>query len=396
MARVLLLPARAADVLAHIGTSVAIGTELARRGHDAVVGYSGDYEELPAASGLPVVPMPSGPRPRGAKPLARVFASGEDLAESAREEARVIGEVAPDAVVIDSRPSGRLACEVLGVPHVSLLHSLVGRPWYREPSPWRRRLRWATRPQRTPAYLRRRLDRDPLGLRTITAQYVEARGLLGLAPETTLFGEGVFACVTTPLLDPTVGMPPAYRYVGPLTWSAAADGVVPERGERPLVYVTQGSTGSAEILERAVRELATADVAVVATTADLCDPRTIEALGPNVTAARLLPGDQVLARADAVVAHGGNLTMLAVHRAGKPVVVLPFDYDQWLWADRVERLGTGIALRPPLLPGAIRRAVRRVLRRERYRRAAGAVGAHLREWNGPARTADLVEELAAG
>jgi UDP:flavonoid glycosyltransferase YjiC (YdhE family) len=78
------------------------------------------------------------------------------------------------------------------------------------------------------------------------------------------------------------------------------------------------------------------------------------------------------------------------------VVVVPHRADQWVWADRVERLGTGIALREPRAPGAVRRALRRILRTERYRRAAEGVAEHLREWDGAARSADLVEELAAG
>ena len=395
MARVLLLPARASDVLAHLGTSVAIGTELARRGHDARIAYGGYFQDAAAASGLPIVPAPAGERPRGPRALARLFASAEELAEKAREDAQAIEGVAPDVVVVDSRPTGTLACDVLGVPHVSLAHSLAGHPWFREPSPWRRRLRWLTRPQRTAAYLRRRLDADPLGFRTLTAQYVEARRLLGLPPDDGIFGGDAIACVTTPLLDPTAGMPPTWHYVGPITWSATGGEPAPTRGDRPLVYVTQGSTGSGELLRSAVGQLAGADIDVVATTAGLCEPRELEALGANVRAARLLPGDEVLAQADVVVAHGGNLTMLSAHRAGKPLVVLPYDYDQWQWADRVERLGSGVALRPPLLPGAIRRAVARVLRRERYRLAAHSVAQHLREWDGPARTAELVEGLVA-
>ena len=394
MARVLLLPASAADVLAHLGTSIAIGTELARRGHDARIGYAGHFEEAARASGLPLEPARATERPRGRKSLGRLFSSAADLVDAARADARTIEQVAPDAVVVDSRPTGWLGCAILGIAHVSLVHSLVGYPWYREPSPWKRRLRWLTRPQRTPVYLRARLDPDPAGVRRLTGQYFEARSLLGLPPATTLIGGDALACVTTPLLDPTFGMPPTWHYVGPITWSATTSQTVPMRGRRPLVYVTQGSTGSAEGLETAVRELAGENVDVVATTAGLCEPTALESLAPNVRAARLLPGDEVLAQADVVVAHGGNLTMLATHRAGKPVVVLPYDYDQWQWADRVERLGTGIALRPPRFPGAIRRAVARVLRRDRYRLAAAELAAHLREWDGPARTADLLEDVA--
>ncbi|MDX6487966.1 MAG: hypothetical protein QOK13_581, partial [Gaiellaceae bacterium] len=69
--------------------------------------------------------------------------------------------------------------------------------------------------------------------------------------------------------------------------------------------------------------------------------------------------------------------------------------DQWTWADKVERLGSGVALRQPVAPGALRRAVRRVLRDARYRQAAERVGVHLQDWDGARATADLVEGLVA-
>jgi UDP:flavonoid glycosyltransferase YjiC (YdhE family) len=87
------------------------------------------------------------------------------------------------------------------------------------------------------------------------------------------------------------------------------------------------------------------------------------------------------------------MTACIAQRAGTPLVVVPHRGDQWAWADKVERLGSGVALRQPVAPGAIRRAVRRVLRRERYRQGAERVAADLRSWDGARGTADLVEEL---
>ncbi|MDX6478745.1 MAG: hypothetical protein QOG29_1332, partial [Gaiellaceae bacterium] len=53
------------------------------------------------------------------------------------------------------------------------------------------------------------------------------------------------------------------------------------------------------------------------------------------------------------------------------------------------------ALRQPVAPGGLRRAVRRVLREDRYRQAAERVGVHLQDWDGARATADLVEGLVA-
>ena len=55
-----------------------------------------------------------------------------------------------------------------------------------------------------------------------------------------------------------------------------------EGQRRPLVYVTQGSTGDPELLRRAVEELVSEPVDVLVTTGGLCDPAELERLGPNV------------------------------------------------------------------------------------------------------------------
>ncbi len=48
-------------------------------------------------------------------------------------------------------------------------------------------------------------------------------------------------------------------------------------------------------------------------------------------------------RVAAVVHHGGAGTTTAAARAGSPQVVIPQHYDQYYWAQRVQRLGIGIA-----------------------------------------------------
>ena len=116
----------------------------------------------------------------------------------------------------------------------------------------------------------------------------------------------------------------------------------------------------------------------------------VAALGPlpeNVRAEGWVPQDAVLARAAAVVGHGGYGTTLGALAHGVPLAVLPlFSSDQWHNAERVAGLGAGIALpgaprgavEPPgpdvlaALPGRGRCAARR--RRVRARRAGDRRG----------------------
>jgi len=67
-------------------------------------------------------------------------------------------------------------------------------------------------------------------------------------------------------------------------------------------------------------------------------------------------------RVAAVVHHGGAGTTTAAARAGAPQVVIPQHYDQFYWAERVERLGIGAAHTPSVptsesLPRALDRTL---------------------------------------
>ena len=390
--RIALFPLGSGHVLAHPGACRTIAGELGSRGHDPVLVYGGLERPL-LDDGIRIEPVRELERSRiDPTSVGRAFSGPEGLAKLVEADLEVLARLRPDAAVVDCRLSAAIACEATGIPFISVVHFLRSTPW-RAPEPLVRTLRRRARVRRAARLVRWVLASDPLGLVTLARVTAETRAAFGLDPGRLGFDGDRVACTTTPLLDPSAGMPPHWRYVGPVTWSAPSDAAPPRRGGRPLVYVTQGSTGSARTLARTVRELAREHVDVLVTTAALCEPGELEALAPNVRAERLLPGRDCMEAADVAVVHGGHLTTIEAHLAGTPVVVVPHGYDQFVWANRAERLGTGLAVRPPSLPGAIRRAVRRVLGGARYRRAAAPIADDLRRWDGPGNVADLVEEL---
>jgi UDP:flavonoid glycosyltransferase YjiC (YdhE family) len=394
MSRVVMFPFAPGDGLAHVGACLAVGAELRRRGHTVVVAYGGSAPEVVHAAELPLARVGEVPLERtGSRTAAQWFTGPNELIELVEQDQAVLRSTHAEVAVVDVRPSARLACLLLGVPHVSLIHFLAGTHWADEPDRWARRLRAARSLGRALRAVQFRFSRDPFGSHALRAVFDAAGARLGLSGTPAMWDGTLVACTTTPLLDPVHSMPAHWRYVGPVTWSAVGDGEPPTHGQRPTVYVTQGSTGSAATLRRAVVELAHEPVDLLVTTAGLCDPDQLRALVPSARVERLLPGRLCMQVSDAAVIHGGHLTASEAHAAGTPVVVIPHQLDHWMWERRVERLGTGIALRPPLLPGAIRRAVRRLLSNSRYAMSAKAVAAHLRTWNGPAATAILVESL---
>lgn len=398
--KAVLLPAAPGALMAHVGTCMAIARALAARGHDVTIGYGGTRPDFVAAPGVEVVPVDELPRERTeTRSIGDFYVDAADCARRSEADAEVIRAAGADVVILDSRPNAQLGARLAGVPDLAIHHFVAALGHATTTGP-RARARSALR---HPLYAASRVPRvvrgDQHGSAPLHAKVEGARTLLGFpADGAPVFTGSHVACTTTPLLDPPRDLPPTWRYVGPITWSAARpDGETTpiERGSRPLIYVSQGSSGDGDLLRRVVRELRDEPVDVLVTTSDRCAPEELEALAPNVRAARVLPTDDCLEAADVAIVAGGHLTTCAAHRAGVPVVVLPALADHLVWADRVEWLGTGLGMREPRPPGAIRRAVRRVLRDERRARRAREVGRHLDGWNGAERTADFAEEIAA-
>jgi MGT family glycosyltransferase len=389
VSRIVLFPFGPGGGLAHLGSCLAVGERLRERGHEVTCAYGGTMPQLVEAAGFPLEPVPEIPAEHAA---GRWFESAGELLEQAEADRAVLERLRPDAVVVDLRIPATLAATRAGVPVLALMHFVRSSGHWREPHPWRKRVRQLRRAHRVPTALRARRRGQSIGLENM-ACWNEARRRCGLGPAPLIDGDAV-AVTSTPLLDPAV-LPEHWRYVGPISWSAEGDAEPIAHGPRPLVYVSQGSTGSADRLRRTMRELAREDVDLVVTTAGVCEPEELRAVAPAARVERLLPTSACLAAADAAVVHGGHLTTAEAHRLGTPVVVLPAAHDHWVWAERVERLGTGVALRPPVASGAIRRAVRRVLDRDSYRERAAAVAAHLAEWDGAGRASDLLETLLA-
>ncbi len=160
-------------------------------------------------------------------------------------------------------------------------------------------------------------------------------------------------------------------------------------GDRPFVYVSFGTFLSArvDVVRRVLDALVDLDsIAAVSTgTAAVGD------IGPcpdGWLMAPTLPQVALLARAAAVVTHGGNGTVTESLAAGRPMVVLPFSTDQFETAADLERTGLGLPLDPNTAsPADLARAVTATFA-DPIRRRAEALAIELRSRPGPELAAD--------
>ncbi|KAI0639100.1 hypothetical protein C8Q77DRAFT_1045127 [Trametes polyzona] len=96
-----------------------------------------------------------------------------------------------------------------------------------------------------------------------------------------------------------------------------------------------------------------------------------------------IPHDWLFKQIDAACHHGGAGTTGASLRAGIPTIIKPFFGDQFFWADRVEALGVGTAVRK-LTVETLAHALRDATTNQKQIERARVVGEQIRAENGVA------------
>lgn len=179
----------------------------------------------------------------------------------------------------------------------------------------------------------------------------------------------------TPDVVPTHDLPGHHRYLGPVLWSTKTP--LPEwwdslPGDKPVVFLSLGSSGQADLLPLTLTALSRLPVSVMVATAGKI---ALTDVAGNVYIADFLPVDIASRRAQLVISNGGSLTTYQALASGVPVMGICSNMDQLLNMQALEKLGAGILLR------AARTTVEEIfctadtlLRQESFSRAARHVG----------------------
>jgi UDP:flavonoid glycosyltransferase YjiC (YdhE family) len=395
---------------------VALGVELARRGHEVNVIVNGHFRPLVERVGLGYVEMGTSEEYLTALADPDVWhpVRGFELLihhlllKTLRQQYALLAErYVPGETVAVHSPIGfgaRIAREKLGVPLATVHVSPVGlRSAYQPPVlPLPILPRWAPRFYCSLVFwLIDRLRIDPLMAGPVNGFRAE----LGLPPVRRFMHlwwsspDLVLGLFPDWFGPPQPDWPPATRLTGFPLYDERGHAELPSglseflaAGEPPLVF-TPGSanrhgraffTAALEASERLCRR------ALLLTGF----PDQLPPLPDWARSFRYVPFSEVFQRAAAVVHHGGIGTTAQALAAGVPQLVMPFSYDQPDNAARVARLGVGDVL--PAKRFTARRAEAKLaglLRPEVKARCVEVAG----RCNGPdviGRACDLIEGLA--
>lgn len=376
----------------HVNPTVAVGRELAARGHR--VAWTGHPEVVPAllptgAEFLPVADRAPtavteaaavrNRRPRGGAVGLKAFWDefvlpiAEQMVPGVRA---AVDAFRPDALVVDQHAlagaavalESGLVWATSATTSADLDDPLAGLP-------------------RVQAWLRGRMDAllAGAGIDPAVAAGVDLR-----------FSPRLLVAFTAPELLGRPALPGHWALVGPAVaprpdatpfpWEALA-------GTDPLVLVTLGTVNwraGARFFGVAAEALGGLDVrAVIVAPGDLVpDPP------PNVLVVPRVPQLALLERTDLVVCHAGHNTVCEALAAGVPLVVAPVRDDQPFVADQVVRAGAGVRVKFGRVGvDDLRTAVAGVLDSAGHRAAAARLARALAGAGGAAAAADHVAGL---
>ncbi|MEO5733126.1 MAG: glycosyltransferase [Rubrivivax sp.] len=250
-----------------------------------------------------------------------------------RADLALIEKTRPDVIVGDFRLSLSVSARLAGIPYACITNSYWS-PFARELSfpipvlPWTRFV---------PLHVTQRMF-DKMH-RHILAPHSRPLNQVRLAYGLPELGSGLRQVYTdadhvlyadSPDLFPLIDPPSNHLHLGPIPWSPPVELPVwwdDLPTDRPIVYVTMGSSGCAKDLDLVVASVAELPVNVIVATVGA--PLQHGHL-PNVWSADYLPGDLAAAKAAVVICNGGSPTSQQALAAGKPVIGICRNMDQML------------------------------------------------------------------
>lgn len=350
--------------LAHVARAMVLARQLDEEGHHVLFATGKPHQELAHQEGFDSYQVECVP-PSQALAAIRRGSHIFDLATVSRyvkSDLALIDETSPDLIVGDMRMSLNVSSELAGIPFWSIVSGYMTPFYSAEEHP----------PETFPIVrlLGQRISRaifpglKKLTLRQFARHFNRYRKKHGLKPI-----ENVLDAICSPhgnlIADlpeyaPCHNLPDHFRYVGPLIWEPKLpepDWLSELQPDQPTVYVTLGSTGDERNAVRLLALLRDHGYQVLTTTGG-----RFKGVPEGIFATDYAPGSALLRHSQAVICHGGSLTVYQAISKGVPIVGIPTFHDQETNMDRVTALGWGVEVRPGgWRPDDVLAGVKRVL-----------------------------------
>ena len=306
-----------------------------------------------------------------------------ELEEAVRSDRDVLRKIRPDLVVSDLRVSMSTSAPLEGVRHATIVNA----QWSTYAVPVRQPPPETMLSPYIPGFTQRYFDLvRPLAFWLYTRPINRLRRRHGLKSFGSSTGRALYGADDVLYVDPPgivrmrTQLPANHRFLGAPMWSPDValppwwDDLSPDR---PLIYVSLGSTGKLGALPTILRALRDAPYRVAAAVGGRAATLDVPA---NAHVAPYLPGDALARRATIVIGNGGSPGLYQALAEGRPVLGVPHNIDQHMCMAAVEQFGATLSLRSDWLSArAIRRSVERLVEEPAFSEAAAAAATLIRD-----------------
>ncbi len=190
-------------------------------------------------------------------------------------------------------------------------------------------------------------------------------------------------------------LPLNHFYTGPLFANLPLE--VPEEvkkvfnGQELKIYCAMGSSGTPTILRATIEKLKSTPYRVVAATTSILDPEEFRPFADRFYVTRYLPATPVNEMADLAVTHGGQGTIQNSVWAGKPLIGVPFQFEQQGNLDMIVRAGIGIKIPMVEYSGErLLKEIERVAHNSEYLQNAKKMSSLFKSQNGAENSAQII------
>jgi MGT family glycosyltransferase len=397
----------------HLNPTLAVGAELAARGHEVIAFNVPDME--PAVTQTPVAfravgesQYPAGTHAKRREEMAALtgvhasMTSGQFIGRYSEallaESERVLTAADLDFLVVDQIDiAAHTVAQRMAMPFVTIALCLILNDdpfhpaWAPEPAP--------DPPRLTPRNRQWQLVFDYLYAPQLARvhRYRAAAGLPPLGRLADLWSTRAQISQQPEGFEFPLTLPSHFHFAGPFRNATVGRQVEfpwDRLSGRPLVYAAFGSLVNGDAarvgaIARACHEL---DVQLVIQAGLAAGSTDLTGLPGDPIVVSYAPQLELLNHASAMITHAGLNSVLECLSAGVPMVALPITNDEPAIAARIAWTGTGVNV-PPVGwdAGRMRGAIARVLHDPSYRAAARRFQSAIAAGHGPSRAADIIE-----
>lgn len=337
--------------LAHPTRMWKIAGDLHSLGHEVHFATASDYQKylLPENKDIKLYDISAAPAKIFNQRLfkAQFIFTTEEMIRDVQEDTALIAKVQPDVIFSDLRPTALVPARINDIPFINVTqyhwnHGFEDKgllPPILPVMTFGRTLAGFFEPLVTPLILKIMIKKanDFFCNHPLT----EKAGLkkFETLSDFYLAGDHVFFA-DLPALYPDAQLPEHQHFIGPVIWHNTAtpwpEGWPTVFGDKPVAYVTMGSTGAHTTVPAILGALRQAGYQILLSGYG-SDTSALDTT--DVWLAPFVPGDAVLKKASLIVCNGGTGTTYHALSHGVPIIAIAQNMDQVLHSDQLTQMG---------------------------------------------------------